>query len=52
MSVKDKLRGVTLPAFEFSKTWTFDEITAWWRKIKLLRQIRKILKECKNVGKF
>jgi len=51
----DKLKGVTIPPFQFTKSWTFDEISDWWRKLKLRREVKKIIKnvrEKRNVGKF
>ena len=46
MSVKDKLRGVT-----FSKTWTTDQVADWFKRLRLKRKLRKLIKEKKkNVG--
>jgi len=47
----DKLKGVTIPPFQFTKSWTFDEISDWWRKLKLRREAKKIIKNVREKNK-
>jgi hypothetical protein len=47
----DKLKGVTIPPFRVSWTWTFDEISDWWRKLKLRREVKKIIKNVREKNK-
>lgn len=47
----EKLRGVTIPPFRFSKTWTFEQIESWLNKRKLWKEIKKIIKNVREKNK-
>lgn len=40
----EKLRDVVIPPFHFSKTWTFDQVIHFFKRLRLKRRLKRAIK--------
>lgn len=47
----EKLRGVKVPPFQISWTWTIDEVLHFFKQLRLKRRLKRVIKQVKEKNK-
>ena len=47
----EKLRGVILPPFHVSWTWTIDEVLHFFKRLRLKRRLKQAIKNIREKNK-